>query len=114
MAENAVRHDIRVLQIVADGSPGGGTTHVLQILRGLRNRCSFGLVTQRDSYMLDEARSLGIPSFGVDFFHSRLDPRVPLNLRRIAGEYGARVVHLHGGRAAFFYALAFAGAPGTV
>jgi glycosyltransferase involved in cell wall biosynthesis len=111
MAENAVRHDIRVLQIVADGSPGGGTTHVLQILRGLRNRCSFGLVTQRDSYMLDEARSLGIPSFGVDFFHSRLDPRVPLNLRRIAGEYGARVVHLHGGRAAFFYALAFAGAP---
>jgi glycosyltransferase involved in cell wall biosynthesis len=111
MADNAARHDIRVLQIVADGSPGGGTTHVLQILRGLRGKCSFGLVTQRDSYMLDEARSLGIPSFGVDFFRSRLDPQVPLSLHRIAGEYGAQVVHLHGGRAAFFYALAFAGAP---
>jgi glycosyltransferase involved in cell wall biosynthesis len=111
MAYNEALRDIRVLQIVADGSPGGGTTHVLQILRGLRDRCSLGLVTQRDSYMFGEARGLGIPSFGVDFFRGRLDPRVPLRLRRITKEYGAQVVHLHGGRAAFFYALASADAP---
>ncbi len=111
MAGNEALRDIRVLQVVADGSPGGGTTHVLQILRGLRDSCSLGLVTQRGSYLLNQARSLGMPSFGLDFFRSRLDPLVPFRLRRIAGEYGAQVVHLHGGRAAFFYGLAFAGAP---
>src|SRR5918997_4561685 len=111
MNANESPHELQVLQMVADGSPGGGTAHVLQILRGLRATCSFGLVTQKDSYMLEETRSMGIPSFGVDFFRSRLDPSVAVRLRRIAGEYGAQVVHLHGGRAAFFHALAFASAP---
>jgi glycosyltransferase involved in cell wall biosynthesis len=102
---------MRVLEIIADGNPGGGTTHVLQILRALRDSCSLGLVTQKDSYLLEEARGLGIPSFGVDFFRSRVDARVPLRLRRLVRDYSAQVVHLHGGRAAFFYGLAFARTP---
>jgi len=70
-----------------------------------------GLVTQRESYLLEAARDLGAPTFGVDFFRSRVDPRVPLRLRRLVRDFGAQVVHLHGGRAAFFYALAFARTP---
>lgn len=97
---------MRVLEVVADGNPGGGTTHVLQILRGLQQNCSMGLVTQRDSYLSNETRSLGIPTFGVDFFRSRLDLRVPFRLRRIVREFGAQVVHVHGGRAGYFYSLA--------
>lgn len=97
---------MRVLEIVADGSPGGGTTHVLQVLRGFLDGCSIGLVTQRDSYLLEEAKSLGVPVFGLDFFRSRLDLRVPLRLRRITREFGPSVVHVHGGRAAFFCSLA--------
>lgn len=102
---------IRVLLVIADGDPGGGTTHVLQLLRGLQGACCMGLVTQRGSYLLGEAHSLGVPTFGVDFFRSRLDPSVPLRLRRIVREFEAEVVHAHGGRAGFFYALARSDTP---
>lgn len=97
---------MRVLQVVADGSPGGGTTHVLQILRGLRDEVSLGVVTQRDSYLFREARGLGIPSFGVEFFRGRLDFRVPFSLARIVRDFEPEVMHAHGGRGAFFCALA--------
>lgn len=41
---------MRVLQIVADGNPGGGTTHVLHLLRSLGGTYTFGLVTQANPY----------------------------------------------------------------
>jgi len=97
---------VRVLEIVADGRPGGGTTHVLQILRGLQNSTSFELVTQAGSYLLQEANKLGIPCHGVDFFHSRLNPAIPIQLRRICSSVQPHVVHVHGGRAGFFFVLA--------
>lgn len=96
----------RVLEIVADGSLGGGTTHVLQILRAFRSTYSLGLVTQANSFLLSEARSLGIECFGVDFFSSRLNARVPLTLRRFVRGFKPQLVHAHGARAGFFWALA--------
>jgi glycosyltransferase involved in cell wall biosynthesis len=101
-----MREETRVLEVVADGNPGGGTTHVLQVLRGLRSMFSLGLVTQHDSYLLNEARKLGITCFGVNFFRSRVDPQVRRRLRRPVGEFAPRLVHAHGGRAGFFLALA--------
>jgi glycosyltransferase involved in cell wall biosynthesis len=97
---------VRVLEIVADGNPGGGTTHVLQILRGLHDSISFELVAQTGSYLLQEAKKLGISCHGVDFFYSRLNPAIPIILRRIYSIVQPHVVHIHGGRAGFFYALA--------
>lgn len=73
--------------------------------------CSVGLVTQRDSYLLNEARGLGIPTFDAEFFRSRVDVRVPIRLRRVVREFEPQAVHAHGGRAAFFYALAAARPP---
>jgi len=105
---------MRILQVVADGNPGGGTTHVAQILEGLREDYSLGslgLVTQRDSYLLHHAEKLGVPVYGLDFFQSRLAPRVPLRLREIFRKFDPHLVHLHGGRAAFFAALASPDAP---
>lgn len=102
---------MRVLQIVADGRPGGGTTHVLQVLRGLRDSFSMGLVTQRDSYLFNETVALDLPVFGVDFFRGRLDVRVPFELRRIVREIEPDLTHAHGGRAAFFYSLVSGKAP---
>lgn len=84
---------------------------MVQILEGLRYEYSFGLVTQRDSYLSHHAEALGVPVFGVDFFRSRLDPRVPLRLREALRKFDPRLVHLHGGRAAFFAALASPNAP---
>jgi len=102
---------MRVLEIVADGDPGGGTTHVLQILRSLHQNCQLGLVTQTGSYLLREARALGIPCFGVNFFRSRLDPWIPLKLHRIVDDFDPHVVHVHGGRAAFFHAFSVTRVP---
>lgn len=98
--------NMQVLVIVADGSHGGGTTHVLQILKGLSDSTSFELVTQVGSYLFQEAQKLGIPSQGLDFFCSRLNPTIPIALRRICLRVQPQVVHVHGGRAGFFFSLA--------
>jgi hypothetical protein len=101
---------MRVLQMVADGDPGGGAIHVLQILRGMSGRCSLGLITQEHSYLLDKAWALGMPCAGVNFFRSRLDARVPLKLRRLVWQFQPQVVHVHGG-AGFLLAAAVTGVP---
>jgi glycosyltransferase involved in cell wall biosynthesis len=102
---------MRVLEIVADGSPGGGTTHVLQILKGLHDFTSLELVAQAGSYLLREANNLGVSCHGVNFFDSRLNPAIPIQLRRICSSVQPHVVHVHGNRAGFFYALAHTDLP---
>jgi len=97
---------MRVLEVIADGAPGGGTTHVLQVLRGLRDAFDLRLVTQDGSYLLEEAARFGVPAAGIDFFASRLDPRVPFRLRRIIAGSSPDLVHAHGGRAALGCVLA--------
>lgn len=97
---------MRILEIVADGDPGGGTTHVLQVLRGLGGTHALGLATQTNSYLLDEARSSGIECFEVDFFRSRLDAQVPVKLHQLVRKFRPQLVHVHGGRAGFFHAVA--------
>ncbi|WHZ20903.1 MAG: hypothetical protein OJF47_000015 [Nitrospira sp.] len=96
---------MRVLEIIASGDVGGGTNHVLQILRGLKNSFSLHLVTQRDSYLFRKAEEIGVPSSALDFFSGRLDLRVPFRLREVLGLVRPHVIHVHGGRAAFFLAL---------
>jgi glycosyltransferase involved in cell wall biosynthesis len=96
---------MRVLQIVADGKPGGGTTHVLQILKGLRHAVSFQLITEEQSYLMKEADALGIPCQGLRFFISRLNLALPFQLRALVVALQPDLVHVHGGRAGFFFAL---------
>lgn len=96
---------MRVLQIVADGKPGGGTTHVLQILKGLRHAVSFQLITEEQSYLMKEAGALGIPCQGLRFFISRLNLALPFQLRALVMALQPDLVHVHGGRAGFFFAL---------
>jgi hypothetical protein len=96
---------MRVLEIVADGNTGGGTEHVLQILRGLSNIRALGLITQANSHLLSEAHALGIKCFGMNLFRSRADARVPFELRKIVRKFEPQLVHVHGGRAGFFVPL---------
>jgi glycosyltransferase involved in cell wall biosynthesis len=96
---------MRVLQIIADGNPGGGTVHVLQILSGLGKKYVFGLITQKGSYLSKEACRLGIPVYELDFFRNRLNPWTLLQLRRHVREFQPRLVHAHGGRAGLYFAL---------
>jgi len=93
----------KILQIIAGGDPGGGTTHTLQILKNLNLSYSLGLVTQKDSYLLKKSKSIrNIKCYGLDFMN-------PLNifslasLRRVCGVFNPDLVHIHGLRAGYFY-----------
>jgi glycosyltransferase involved in cell wall biosynthesis len=73
-----------------------------------------GLITQANSYLSKEAKeahSLAIRCFGVDFFRSRADARVPFELRKVVRKFEPQLVHVHGGRASFFCALAAINTP---
>jgi glycosyltransferase involved in cell wall biosynthesis len=96
---------MRVLEIVSDGDPGGGTTHVLQILRGLRSTHSIGLITQSQSYLLHQAEALDIPAYGLHFFRSRLNLAVSFHLNKIYSEWKPDLIHVHGGRAGLFHTI---------
>jgi glycosyltransferase involved in cell wall biosynthesis len=96
----------RVLHIVADGAPGGGTTNVLALLGDLAAHGGFelALAVQSDSYALAQAKALGVPGLGVDFARSRV-PFVPARaLGEIVREREPDLVHVHGARAGFFLA----------
>ena len=69
---------MRILEAVADGAPGGGTAHVLQLIAAVRAKLpvEVHLVSQAGSPALAEARRLGAIVHGIAFFTSRFDPRV--------------------------------------
>jgi len=90
----------KVLHVVADGAPGGGTTAVLGLCQDLvRSGWRAALVTQTDSYGFQTSRTLGVEAHGLDFFRSRADPAVPRNLAAVINAVAPNVVHVHGSRA---------------
>jgi len=48
---------MKVLQFVADGAPGGGTNHVIQLLTGLGANYENVLLTQEHTYLYNLTRS---------------------------------------------------------
>jgi glycosyltransferase involved in cell wall biosynthesis len=100
--DNGSRH---IVHIVADGTPGGGTTFVLALVEALIKRRSPGakvsVIGQSGSYLLERAKALGANTFGADFFRARVDPRIPLRLGQILQSIAPEFVHVHSGRAAF-------------
>ena len=99
---------MRVLQIVADGSPGGGTTNVLALTEDLiAQGVDVTFCSQQDSYALAEAGRLGAAvQNGHDFFRSRVDSRIARQLGRTIANVNPDIVHVHGGRAAFAWVRA--------
>lgn len=91
-----------VLEAVADGRLGGGTTHVLQLIETLARElpAEIHLVSQAGSPALAEAARRGAETHGIDFFVSRLDPRPWWRLRALVGELRPALIHAHGARAA--------------
>lgn len=97
---------MRVLQIVADGDPGGGTTQVLSLAEDLAAAgMTVGLVSQANSYALEQAWLRGLMVEGIEFFRSRLDFTISVALARIIGSFGPDIIHVHGGRAGFHLSL---------
>jgi glycosyltransferase involved in cell wall biosynthesis len=90
-----------VLQAVADGRLGGGTTHVLQLIEALRADlpCEVHLVSEAGSPALAEAARLGAVCHGLNFFRARLDPRIWLRLGALVRHLRPALIHAHGARA---------------
>lgn len=93
---------MKILQFVADGAPGGGTNHVMQLLTGLGEHYENVLLTQKDTYLFDLAKSKGIKVIGGDFFRGRLDRAAIATVREALATEKPDLVHCHGGRAGFF------------
>ena len=96
---------MRLMQVVADGSPGGGTTCVLQLTEDLvRAGHEVHLISQRDSYALERGAECGaVVHYGIDFFRSRFDRIASEDMLNVILQVAPEMVHLHGGRAAFFW-----------
>ncbi|MCB1106863.1 MAG: glycosyltransferase family 4 protein [Chlamydiia bacterium] len=97
---------MNLLQIVADGSPGGGTTFVLEMINSLESPT---LVTQKDSYAIEAAGD--VPKYGIDFFSSPLDFRIPIQMQKIIDKVKPDIIHVHGFRAAYFLSFCKKRAP---
>ena len=93
---------MKVLQFVADGAPGGGTNHVMQLLTGMDSDVESVLVTQKDTYLFELAKSKNIKVIGGDFFQSRMDRKATQTVRHAIKSEAPDLVHCHGGRAGFF------------
>lgn len=97
---------MRIVQMVADGRPGGGSTVVLGLVDRLlaAGARELALVSQPDSYLQQQASQRGLDFFGLDFFGLPGDPRI---VRRLAEALGTRTFdlsHVHGLRAAHYAA----------
>lgn len=90
-----------LLQAVADGSLGGGTTHVLQLIEAVRAALpvEVHLLSQTGSPALVAASRLGAIVHGLDFFTARTDPRLWLAVRRLLRQLRPALIHAHGARA---------------
>lgn len=92
-----------VLQIVADGAAGGGTTAVIGLCKDLVGAgFKVTLVTQPGSYAMSTAASHGIEVIGLDLLSSRFDLSAPKALLRLVRQVRPDVIHAHGGRAAHY------------
>ncbi len=86
--------------VVADGSPGGGTTSVLSLSEGLAAAgLDVTLVSAADSYARARATTLGLPTIGIDFMTRRHIPHAIATLTRAVRASSPHVVHLQGARA---------------
>ena len=97
----------RVLQIVGDGDPGGGTTVVLALTRWLAEQgISVSLASHRNSYIIAEANRFGIETLEFDFSARARSIQHAKDLTRYLRHVGRDVIlHAHGGRAALPAAL---------
>lgn len=102
-----------LVQVVADGRLGGGTTHVLQLIEAVRATLpvEVHLISQADSPALAAGAEVGATIHGLDFFRSRLDPALWLRLHRLVRGLRPHLIHAHGARAALPMTLAAQGTP---
>lgn len=95
---------LRVLNVVADGKPGGGTTVVLGLCADIAaagaDDWAVAVLTEEQSYASSEARRLGLQVYESPFFGSPYPRSSMANLRRAVDDFAPDLIHVHGCRAA--------------
>lgn len=98
--------ETRILQVIGDGAPGGGTTFVLNLVSALgRNGFEPVVMSQRGSFLLAEADRAGWRTADMSF-SSPFD--VASSVWRMAHQVKAidpALIHVHGARAGLQVAL---------
>lgn len=93
---------MNLVQIVADGAPGGGTTMVLGLVDDLVTTRGWRptVVSQPGSFLQRQVERRGLRFLPFDFFGPMADPTTPWRLARLLRGLDRPVAHLHGLRAA--------------
>jgi glycosyltransferase involved in cell wall biosynthesis len=97
-----------IVQVVADGAAGGGTTFVIGLCEELMARgvSNVTMITRPGSFAYDAALAKSIRVEGFDFFSSRFDLTLGFRLGLVLKAMAPQLVHVHGGRAAHSFTLA--------
>lgn len=97
----------KIVQVIGNGDPGGGTTAVLTLAAMLRNAGHESVVvSQQGSYLLEQAGRLGIAIHGLDFSSRGGAIANCSALAAFIRQQAPAVVHAHGNRAGLPCALA--------
>lgn len=92
----------RILQFVADGAPGGGSTVVLGLVEDLMRDQEVHVLVERESYVAERARALGATVHEGSFFGSILSAEPVRRVREVVRSIQPDLIHFHGNRALFF------------
>ncbi|MDP2307597.1 MAG: glycosyltransferase family 4 protein [Pseudomonadota bacterium] len=99
-----------VLLVITRGEPGGAQVHVLDLVRGLRDRIAFHVVVGDDEYLAREVRRLGVPVDVVPDLRRSVSPtadrRALRALRAIVAKVRPDLVHTHSSKAGLLGRLA--------
>lgn len=91
---------LEVLQVIGDGSPGGGTTAVLLLSHELSRRgVSVTIASQHSSHIIEQARRRGLRIFELEFGKRHRSRRVTQSFANYLRMSPPTVVHAHGARA---------------
>jgi glycosyltransferase involved in cell wall biosynthesis len=103
MTATPTQPKINIVQVVADGNPGGGTTFVMGLMKHLLKNPDFtvNLITDAQSYGYQTASNLGARTHGVDFFKRKFSLTLPFKLNALINKIKPDMIHIHGGRAGF-------------
>lgn len=101
---------VRVVLVITLAERGGAQMHVLELVRGLRDRVAYTVVVGEEGFLTAELRALDVevrvlPSLQRSV-SARADVRGLLALRRILREVRPRLVHTHSSKAGILGRLA--------
>lgn len=98
---------IKVAQVIADASLGGGPKHVLSLVKNFDDKSINNIIISSSNgpEFIEEVKSHGIKVHTVDLMASRINFKNLLKLNKILEEEKIDIVHAHGTRAAFYIGI---------